>query len=181
MEEIDLEGDGDTERTTASIKSANTPTKNPFDGDDDIDDMEVVPKKEKMPPAIKEHSGDGRVKRFLNEIKSNCKTADTVVESMSFEGERIECYLIKSVCFAFLQWNNQLNSLSRAIRLTISLATIKQAKFAQFYKFRFYVVNLLKLFPRLQLCYQTLNILVEMLSHSSMCTCLYLLLLNIHF
>lgn len=80
LEEVDLEGDGDTERTTASIKSANTPTKNPFDGDD-IDDIDTMPKKEEMPPATKESSGDGRVKRFLNEIKSNCKTADTVVES----------------------------------------------------------------------------------------------------
>lgn len=81
LEEIDLEGDGDTERTTASIKSANTPSKNPFDGDD-IDDMGTMQKKnEEMPTTTKETSGDGRVKRFLNEIKSNCKTADTVVES----------------------------------------------------------------------------------------------------
>lgn len=78
LEEVDIEGDGDTERTTASIKSVNTPTKNPFDGDD-AEDMEAK-KKEEMPPA-KDSSGEGRVKRFLNEIKSNCKTADTVVES----------------------------------------------------------------------------------------------------
>lgn len=82
LEEVDLDGDGDTERTTASIKSVNTPTKNPFDGDD-IDDIDTVQKKEEMQPAAKESSGDGRVKRFFNEIKSNCKTADTVVESKS--------------------------------------------------------------------------------------------------
>lgn len=82
VEEIDLEGDGDTERTTASIKSANTPTKNPFDGDD-TDDTDAAQKKEGMPATTKDSSGDGRVKRFINEIKSNCKTADTVVESES--------------------------------------------------------------------------------------------------
>lgn len=75
-----MEGDGDTERTTASIKSANTPTKNPFDGDD-VDDMEPVHKKVETADTTKESSGDSRVKRFFNEIKSNCKTADTVVES----------------------------------------------------------------------------------------------------
>lgn len=80
MEEVDLEGDGDTERTTASIKSANTPSKNPFDGDE-TDDMDDGQKKEGMPATTKGSSGDGRVKRFINDIKSNCKTADTVVES----------------------------------------------------------------------------------------------------
>lgn len=79
LEEVDLDGDGDTERTTASIKSANTPTNNPFDGED----VDTMPKKGETAATIKESSSDGRVKRFLNEIKSNCKTADTVVESKS--------------------------------------------------------------------------------------------------
>lgn len=86
LEEIDLDGDGDidgdTERTTASIKSVSTPTKNPFDTDDnyEIESENMKNMATSGRTAMKESSNDGRVKRFLNEIKSNCKTADTVVE-----------------------------------------------------------------------------------------------------
>lgn len=77
LEEVDLEADGDTEQTTASIKSVSTPAKNQFELDDTVDTMETV--EEIEPTTPKEN--EGRVKRFFNEIKNNCKTADTVVES----------------------------------------------------------------------------------------------------
>lgn len=70
LEEIDLEGDGDTEQTTASIKSVSTPAKNQLEMDEAAKEIDT--------PA-KEQS-DGPVKRFFNEIKNNCKTSDTVVE-----------------------------------------------------------------------------------------------------
>lgn len=63
LEEVDLEADGDA--------------KNQFELDDTVDTMETV--KEIEPTTPKEN--EGRVKRFFNEIKNNCKTADTVVES----------------------------------------------------------------------------------------------------
>lgn len=77
VEEVDLEADGDTEQTTASIKSVSTPAKNQLDMDEPVDTMETV--KEVDSAAPKEN--EGRVKRFFNEIKNNCKTADTVIES----------------------------------------------------------------------------------------------------
>lgn len=70
LEEIDLENDGDTEQTTASIKSVSTPAKNQ-------PDMEAMPTDM---DTIARTSHDGPVKRFFNEIKNNCRTADTVVE-----------------------------------------------------------------------------------------------------
>lgn len=75
MDEVDLEGDGDTEQTTASIKSVSTPAKQ-TELDENMETMESM-----KDPAPKEHSEGGRVRRFFNEIKNNCKTADTVLES----------------------------------------------------------------------------------------------------
>lgn len=77
LEEVDLEADGDTEQTTASIKSVSTPAKNQLEMDENVDTMQVI-KEADMSTTPKE---EGRVKRFFNEIKNNCKTADTVVES----------------------------------------------------------------------------------------------------
>lgn len=76
LEEVDLEADGDTEQTTASIKSVGTPAKNQT-GIEDVDTMEVV----KNMDANASKENEGRVKRFFNEIKNNCKTADTVIDS----------------------------------------------------------------------------------------------------
>lgn len=80
MEEIDLDGDG--EHTTASIKSI-TPAKNPFD--DDADDSSLTKQVDKMGSKVTSavRDGEGRVKRFFKEIKnkSNCKNADTALES----------------------------------------------------------------------------------------------------
>lgn len=73
LEEVDM--DPDTERTTASIKSTSTPMKNPFD------DETTMADDEKKKPMMKESVSEGRMKRFLNDIKNNCKTTDTVVES----------------------------------------------------------------------------------------------------
>lgn len=77
LEEVDLEADVDTElteQTTASIKSASTPAKNQFEMDATEKEIDATTPKE----------SEGRVKRFFNEIKNNCKTADTVVESEVF-------------------------------------------------------------------------------------------------
>lgn len=77
LEEVDLEADVDTElteQTTASIKSASTPAKNQFEMDTAEKEIDATTPKE----------SEGRVKRFFNEIKNNCKTADTVVESEDF-------------------------------------------------------------------------------------------------
>lgn len=76
MEEVDLEADGDTEQTTASIKSVSTPAKNQLDMDETVDSTETV--KEMETTTTREN--EGRVKRFFNDIKNNCKTADTVLE-----------------------------------------------------------------------------------------------------
>lgn len=80
LEEVDLEADGDTEQTTASIKSVSTPAKNQLDMDEPIDTMKTVNEMDADAPK----ESEGRVKRFFNEIKNNCKTADTVVESEQF-------------------------------------------------------------------------------------------------
>lgn len=102
LEEVDLEADVDTElteQTTASIKSASTPAKNQFE-------MDAT---EKEIDATKE--SEGRVKRFFNEIKNNCKTADTVVESEVFCKNKTSknhfiSYFIPFLYFffIFLQW-----------------------------------------------------------------------------
>lgn len=70
VEEVDLENDGDTEQTTASIKSVSTPAKNPMEIEGMANEVDTM--------ARANH--DGPVKRFFNEIKNNCRTADTVVE-----------------------------------------------------------------------------------------------------
>lgn len=70
LEEIDLENDGDTEQTTASIKSVSTPAKNQMEMEGMANDIDTM--------ARANH--DGPMKRFFNEIKNNCRTADTVVE-----------------------------------------------------------------------------------------------------
>lgn len=75
LEEVDLEADG--EQTTASIKSVSTPAKHQFEMEDTADAMESIKENEATTPK----ESEGRVKRFFNEIKNNCKTADTVVES----------------------------------------------------------------------------------------------------
>lgn len=77
LEEVDLEADGDTEQTTASIKSISTPAKNQLEMDESVTPMETVKEMEATTPK----ESEGRVKRFFNEIKNNCKTADTVIES----------------------------------------------------------------------------------------------------
>lgn len=77
LEEIDLEADGDTEQTTASIKSLSTPAKNQLESDESVTPMQTVKEDEATTPK----ENEGRVKRFFNEIKNNCKTADTVIES----------------------------------------------------------------------------------------------------
>lgn len=77
LEEVDLEADGDTEQTTASIKSVSTPAKNQFEMDEPVGTMETVQEVDATTPK----ESEGRVKRFFNEIKNNCKTADTVIES----------------------------------------------------------------------------------------------------
>lgn len=73
MEEVDLDG----EQTTASIKSVSTPAKNQMELDENMETMENM----KDPTPKESTEGGGRVRRFLNDIKSNCKTADTVLES----------------------------------------------------------------------------------------------------
>lgn len=81
LEEIDLECDGDTEQTTASIKSVSTPAKNQLDMDENMESMETI--KEIQTPTVEQKgNNEGRVRRFFNEIKNNCKSADTVIESM---------------------------------------------------------------------------------------------------
>ncbi|XP_055323034.1 uncharacterized protein LOC129578445 [Sitodiplosis mosellana] len=73
LDEVDLEADVDTElteQTTASIKSVSTPAKNQFEMNATVEEIEATTPKE----------SEGRVKRFFNEIKNNCKTSDTVVE-----------------------------------------------------------------------------------------------------
>lgn len=70
VEDVDLENDGDTEQTTASIKSVSTPAKNP---------MEIEGMANEVDTMVRTNH-DGPVKRFFNEIKNNCRTADTVVE-----------------------------------------------------------------------------------------------------
>lgn len=81
LEEIDLECDGDTEQTTASIKSVSTPAKNQLDMDENLESMETI--KEIQTPTVEQKgNNEGRVRRFFNEIKNNCKSADTVIESM---------------------------------------------------------------------------------------------------
>lgn len=78
LEEVDLEADGDTEQTTASIKSVSTPAKNQMGMEEhNVDTMEMA--KDMDAPQ----ESEGRVKRFFKEIKNNCKTADTVVEGKS--------------------------------------------------------------------------------------------------
>lgn len=83
LEEVDLEADVDTEQTTASIKSVSTPAKNQTmtmdEHNADTMDMEMAKNMEAMAPK----ESEGRVKRFFNDIKNNCKTADTVLESKS--------------------------------------------------------------------------------------------------
>lgn len=80
LEEIDLEADGDTEQTTASIKSVSTPAKNQMGMEEhNVDTMEMAKDMDANAPQ----ESEGRVKRFFKEIKNNCKTADTVVESKS--------------------------------------------------------------------------------------------------
>lgn len=86
LEEIDLDGDVETERTTASIKSTNTPNNNPFDSDDnDEKPMRESTGDSKDTEAVKiprKESTDGPVKRFFNEIKDiSCKNSNTAVES----------------------------------------------------------------------------------------------------
>lgn len=77
LEEVDLEADGDTEQTTASLKSVSTPAKNQTGMDEsNVDTTEVA-------KNMDGKESEGRVKRFFNEIKNNCKTADTVLESKS--------------------------------------------------------------------------------------------------
>lgn len=73
-----MDPDGDTERTTASIKSMSSPIKSPFD---DNDESTAGASKSAAAATMKESSSEGRMKRFFNDIKNNCKTADTVVES----------------------------------------------------------------------------------------------------
>lgn len=78
LEEVDLEADGDTEQTTASIKSVSTPAKNQLEMDEPAGGtMDTVHEVDATAPK----ESEGRVKRFFNEIKNNCKTADTVIES----------------------------------------------------------------------------------------------------
>lgn len=78
LEEVDLEADGDTEQTTASIKSVSTPAKNQIGMEEhNVDTMEMAKDMDANAPQ----ESEGRVKRFFKEIKNNCKTADTVVES----------------------------------------------------------------------------------------------------
>lgn len=77
LEEVDLEADGDTEQTTASIKSVSTPAKNQLDMDESADSTGTVQEME----TTNTRENEGRVKRFFNDIKNNCKTADTVLES----------------------------------------------------------------------------------------------------
>lgn len=78
LEEVDLEADGDTEQTTASIKSVSTPAKNQLEMDEPTGGtMDTVHEVDATTPK----ESEGRVKRFFNEIKNNCKTADTVIES----------------------------------------------------------------------------------------------------
>ena len=80
LEEVDLEADVDTEQTTASVKSVSTPAKNQTGMDEhNVDAMEMAKDVEVNAPK----ESEGRVKRFFNEIKNNCKTADTVLESRS--------------------------------------------------------------------------------------------------
>lgn len=80
LEEVDLEADVDTEQTTASIKSVSTPAKNQTGMEEhNVDAMEMAKDMEANAPK----ESEGRVKRFFNEIKNNCKTADTVLESKS--------------------------------------------------------------------------------------------------
>lgn len=86
LEEIDLDGDVETERTTASIKSASTPNNNPFDSDDN-DEMggRKTSSEKKTKETVKtqpKENTDGPVKRFFNEIKDiSCKNSNTAVES----------------------------------------------------------------------------------------------------
>ncbi|XP_031634510.1 uncharacterized protein LOC116347879 isoform X2 [Contarinia nasturtii] len=76
LEELDLEADGDTEQTTASIKSVNTPAKNQLEIEDSVDQLETINETQ----ANTQKENEGRVKRFFSEIKNNCKSSDTVIE-----------------------------------------------------------------------------------------------------
>lgn len=86
LEEIDLDADVETERTTASIKSTNTPNNNPFDSDDNdemVNQKNTGDSKNKNSSKMpRKESTDGPVKRFFNEIKDiSCKNSNTAVES----------------------------------------------------------------------------------------------------
>lgn len=71
LEDVDLDNDV-TERSTASIKSISSQVKSQFD--------EVENKNNEEISNMKQSSSGGHLKRFIDNIKNNCKTTDTVVE-----------------------------------------------------------------------------------------------------
>lgn len=74
LEDVDMDGDV-TERSTASIKSSSSQVKSQFDDADTKIDINH----DEMETMKKSNSG-GHLKRFIDNIRNNCKSTDTVVE-----------------------------------------------------------------------------------------------------